>query len=551
MGREFNLNVLEPLGEVSGDHLLEILEEAVAARVITEVPRLIGHYSFSHALIRETLYDELSTTRRVRLHRRIGEALEQLYGQTKGPHLAELAYHFFQAAPGGDIDKAIHYAVSAAERATSLLAYEEAAGHYERALEALELKEHGDEEQRGDLLLALGDAQTQSGNTTKARETFQQAAEVARKRGAPEPLARAALGVGASFTGVLGRVDELQVSLLREALSALGEADSALRAKLLAYLSVALYYSPELRVPLSQQAVEMARRVGDSAAMVIALYSRHTALAGAVNVEERLAVATEILRIAETAGNKEMALRAHYRRLLDLLELGEIPAADEEIEAYARLAGELRQPRYLWYTPFFRASRALLEGRFAECERLGQEALTIGQGAQDQTALLFYGTQMNVLRVNQGRAADQVAPIKAWLEKYPMIPGNRATLAYVYSHLRLRAEARQMFEEAAAKEFADLPRDGSWITVFASLTYTCHFLGDTLPRGHHLRVVTALCRAPDCDRQCPGCCRLNLTRAGALGHDDVSLGRGGEAFCRRHRDERADGGKTFSRSESV
>ena len=93
--------------------MLDALDEAVAARVLAEVPGAVGRYSFSHALIRQTLYDELTTTRRVRLHRRIGEVLETQYGANAEPHLAELAYHFFQAAPGGDVDKAIHYSVRA------------------------------------------------------------------------------------------------------------------------------------------------------------------------------------------------------------------------------------------------------------------------------------------------------------------------------------------------------------------------------------------------------------------------------------------------------
>jgi len=80
--REFGLDALEHVAGLSGDRLLEALEEAVAARVLIEVPRVVGRYRFSHALIRETLYDELSTTRRVRLHRQVGEALEGLYGHT-------------------------------------------------------------------------------------------------------------------------------------------------------------------------------------------------------------------------------------------------------------------------------------------------------------------------------------------------------------------------------------------------------------------------------------------------------------------------------------
>src|SRR5947208_1920321 len=140
IGREFGLRLLEKVSELKGDRLLEALEEAMGARVIAELPRSIDQYWFSHALIRETLYEELSTTRRVRLHRQIGEALEELYGNNPEPHLGELAHHFCEGAPGGGVDKAVDYARRAGDRAQSLLAYEEAAAHYERGLQALEVQ---------------------------------------------------------------------------------------------------------------------------------------------------------------------------------------------------------------------------------------------------------------------------------------------------------------------------------------------------------------------------------------------------------------------------
>jgi tetratricopeptide (TPR) repeat protein len=481
LGREFSLQAMESLSELPTDRLLEALEEAVTARVISEEAEVVGRYRFSHALVRETLYEELSLNRRVRLHRRIGEVLEKLYGRMLDPHLAELAYHFFQAAPGGDAEKAIHYAVRAAERATGLLAYEDAVGHYERALQALELKEQAKEGNRCELFLALGEAQTKAGDTEKARENFQVAAELARKEDDPEQLARAVLGIGAGPTGItFGRVDDFHVGLLKEALGALGKGDSALRARLLAQLSLALYYSPQgRRAQVSQEAVEMARRVGNSAAWLAALYSRCLSLTGFEEAEERLAIATEIVRVADEAGDKEMALRGHFRRLRELLELGEIHRVDEEIEIYDRLAQELRQPRYLWLAPFARASRAMLAGRFEDCEQLSQKALAIGERAQDQNAALFFATHMVTLRRLQGRPEELVEKIKGFVQKYPSITGWRATLAVIYCEMGRREEAQSEFEHLASQGFAELPRDGAWVAALAGLSQVCAFLGDS------------------------------------------------------------------------
>ena len=137
IGREFELATLERVADLPDDPLLDALDEAVAARVIAEVPGAAGRYSFSHGLVHEALHAELTATRRVRLHRRIAEALERLHRTRPEPHLAELAHHFFEGLPGGDVAKAVDYARRAAERATAMLAYEQAAVQYGRALDAL------------------------------------------------------------------------------------------------------------------------------------------------------------------------------------------------------------------------------------------------------------------------------------------------------------------------------------------------------------------------------------------------------------------------------
>ena len=119
-------------------------------------------------------------TRRIELHGRVGSILERIYGTHLDPHVAELAYHFFEAAQsGGDVKKAIHYATRAAARAERQLAYEDAAHHCEHGLHALELAEPADEEQRIELLLALGEAQRKAGDITNARQAFRRAADLA------------------------------------------------------------------------------------------------------------------------------------------------------------------------------------------------------------------------------------------------------------------------------------------------------------------------------------------------------------------------------------
>ena len=311
MGREFRVEVLEAVGTLDEDELDEVIEESVDAHVIAEVPGTYGRCSFTHALIRQTLYDGLTATRRARLHLRVGEALERLdTGEADAP-LAELAYHFSLAPPARGAPKAVEYAERAARSAAAALAYEEAARLYEVALRALE-QAPGDAERRCRLLLGCGDAQNKAGDTRDARATFREAAEVARALGSARLLAQAALGFGAPGQMTGGIIDEDLVALLAEALAAVGTDDPALRARLLARLAIELSFSGarERREELSGEAVELARQVGDTRGLGFALVARHWSLWGPGNVQDRLQAANDLLGLAEssaTSGSRSPA----------------------------------------------------------------------------------------------------------------------------------------------------------------------------------------------------------------------------------------------------
>jgi class 3 adenylate cyclase len=484
IGREFGLDALGRVSDVKGDRLLEAMEEAVAARVLSEVPRAAGRYSFSHALMRETLYEELSTTRRVRLHRQIAEVLEELYAGNLEPHLPELAYHFSEGAQAGDVDKAIDYATRAGVRAAALLAYEEAANHYETALQALEVKDKPDEAQRCELLLALGDAQAKCGQPQEAKETLERAADLANEISDPERLSRAALGFGRASVAagdVTGERAEPAVRLLEEALGALGQGDSSLRAMVLAHLGRALFLARadlERAAAAGREGTEMARRVGDPETLAVALEDLRWALGGPENVEERLAVSTELVRVADQANDKAGAFLGHMWRLIDLLELGNIPAVDEEIGALANLAEEIRQPSLMCNSPSCQAMRAVLDGRFEEAEPLALTALSMGRRV-NRAIVLSSGVQFFSMRREQGRIGEMEAVQEGLVQRYPAVPGYRCGLAFLYSELHRAEEARTEFERLAADGFSGLPRDDVWQIGINFLSEVCAFLEDS------------------------------------------------------------------------
>jgi class 3 adenylate cyclase/tetratricopeptide (TPR) repeat protein len=173
VGREFASAQIAPLVEdMTEDRLFEILEEALAARVIEELPQSMGQYQFTHALIQETLSGELSTTRKVRLHARIAEALEELYGDHADSHAPELAHHYYEAEAMTGSEKLVRYSLIAGERALASYAHEEALTQFGRALAAKEGSSPGREgatdAETADIFSGLGHAQAALNETQEA-----------------------------------------------------------------------------------------------------------------------------------------------------------------------------------------------------------------------------------------------------------------------------------------------------------------------------------------------------------------------------------------------
>jgi hypothetical protein len=480
IGRDFDARVVERIAGLAEGRVLSALEEAVAAQLVVESLRALRRYSFRHVLVREVIYDALPVEHRAQLHHQVGEALEELHGTDAEAHVAELAHHFFEAAAAGGAAKAAELSARAGDRAAEMLAHEEARGHYRRALQSIDLA-GGSDRRRCELLIRVAEAEWRAGDSGPARRTFQAAAAIARGLGAPELLARAAIGyargLGAFLTTL--RADTTIVSLLEEALAALSERDSVLRARLLARLAAELYYTDQVerRVELSRAAIAMARRLEDPGALLVALYGHYWAACGPETLEERLANATEMVRLANELGEDEMAFLAHHVRLWCLLEdCDAIEPVDGEIETMDRLAAELRQPFYRWRVACLHTMRAILEARFEDAERLAAEALEIGRGVDDELATIYHDfAQLFALRFGQGRLAEVEDEVLSYTRRYPGPQPWRLPL--LYSELGREPEARAELERQAAHGF-ELPADGLWIAHVATLAHACVLVGD-------------------------------------------------------------------------
>ncbi|MEX2159951.1 MAG: AAA family ATPase [Dehalococcoidia bacterium] len=472
----------EELKAITGEDegpLLDVLEEALSHQLVHE--RKGGQeakYDFTHALIRQTLYGELSTPRRVLLHRQIGQALETVYAANLEPHLGELAHHFYQAAPGGDVDKAVEYAKQAGDHASRIVAWEEAATHYGLALQALELKEPPDDERRCELLLALASAHNQAGDRDKAKTVAAKAAEIARRRNDSQRLARAALEYAFTW-GEPGELDEPTIAVIQEGIAAIANDESALRARLLFRLGMELWLggAPERGLEPAGQAYELARRVGDTEALAEALFLKHGLAYGPEVAGQRVEEGKELVDLAEASGDKVSAIFGRYMRLRGLLELCDVPGADAELIHYEALADELRRPQYQSWTELFQAGSAARRGRFEEAAQLSREGRALAERAQDDVARLIAIDLLALCLMHSGRIEELAQEDRGIIEGVSLPPAI-AYASALESFMGNETETRHFFEELMHDGLEGAPREGTWTMTLASLAMACAVLHD-------------------------------------------------------------------------
>ena len=474
LGNEFDLMTLEVVASDRGqDEVIDALEAAVAASLIVEDSEQVDRFAFAHALVRETLYERPIASRRLRLHRRVAEALET---SPLPVHPAELAHHYFQARAVGGADKAIVYSLQAGVAAQQAHAYEAAAEHYERVLAVLPLVGRADAEARCDVLLSLGAARWQASDAN-ARAAFAEALELAREFGSPGRLARAALGLGGRFYAPVG-TDSAYAQLLREALDALGPGDSVVRVRVLARLAETLVFAApaDRALVLADEALDVAQRLAEPRPLVDALMGRHAALLHAEHAAERRRVGEEMLAVAGELEDAELGALARHWLLYDLAELGELAEARQRCDELQRSAAELQQPLYRHSALAWRGVLTGLAGRFDDAERLARRAVRLAERAGDPHAQMHFTAQLVAIRREQGRLNELLPVIERFARGDYDAAAWRSILPLAYLDAGDRDRAREVYDQA----FAD--RTGTprllWLTATGSLCEAACELAD-------------------------------------------------------------------------
>ena len=468
IGKDFDVSLLARVSNCGEDELLDILDAAAAVALVREAPDVAGHYTFSHALIQHTLYQDLGPTRRTRAHRRVGEALEQICGDHPRDRVGELARHWSNATQLVDAGKAISYLRQAGDAALDALAPDDAVRHFSQALQLSGQLSEPEPLLHTDLLLGLGIAQRQVG-IPAFRETLLEAAHTALGLGATDRLVTAALANNRGF-GSLGVVDTDRVEVLEAALAAIGKVDTRERALLLATLCNELTYGPlERRRALADEAKAIARRVGDPATVVQVLYTVHlTALCIPSTLGERLRDTAEALDRAEALGDPVHLYWAAAGNRAAAVQAGDSATGARRLAAMKAVSERLRQPTMRWTTRFHEAADALLAGDSALAEELATEALQIGTDSGQPDAFAFYGAQLIWSRMQQGRLGELVPLVADTVAQNPGVAGFHAALALACVQGGDDGEGSRLVGEAASMGFHRVPMDIAWMAAMVN-----------------------------------------------------------------------------------
>ena len=478
VGRAFELRVVERATGVSVEAAVDALDEATVARLVEETEEGGGHYRFSHAITRDTLYQGQLASRRLELHRAVGECLESIYGTESAAHIGQLAYHFAEAAKAGTADKAVVYARQAGDQALERLAYEDAAGHYRRALEALSLADQRSDKLKAELLLAQGTATLKTTGYVDAKEPLRQTFDVAKQLGDIRLIALSALAF--SRTHREAELEPERIAKLEVALEQLGERNTALRARLCSELASALAWSEDVerRDQLGDEALALSREANDPAGRLEVLNAWLEANWLHDRLDRRLVVSRDLIIAGQEFASPWHEAEGHLRLGASLLGVADMDGADEEARLLVAVVEENKLKRFAGWIAAYPAMKAILEGRLDEADTLVPQTLAAFQSGGDPDAFILFSFQLLILRSCQGRLVELEPVIRGAVAQYDSVTAAGSILAFYQTEVGNKVEARKEFDEVAKAGFANLSRDPTWFPTLLMLAEVCAFVED-------------------------------------------------------------------------
>jgi tetratricopeptide (TPR) repeat protein len=431
-GLEFGARVLCAVSDAGApDAVVDGLDEAVHARLLVETGP--GRYAFAHAIVRDALDRELTTAKRARLHRAIGEGILSVYGDAPTLPLAELARHFTEAAVLGDTASAARWAISAADAAVDQADLRGAIDVLERALVTIEAVEPVDQPSRFDVAAAI--TERHYAVLEVSASAVASAADAARQLGSGECLLRVALSRWLRGPGV---PDPDGVALIEEALPMLDPSAVPLRALAHATLGGlrAMQADPAFLDDV-EAALDLLPELSD--APKVACTARFWivfAIAGTPGAAERLRLCDDGLRSwsEPDAWWDRLGLKLDFSSFLlifrghALLGLGRRDDYEANHARYLAMGERTGVMFMVAQAHVGVALLALLDGRLDE---VGPSANEMIQAApDDENFRLSYLALMARVALEQGRAAEIVPLLEASRAITPDHVAMQANAAY-------------------------------------------------------------------------------------------------------------------------
>jgi tetratricopeptide (TPR) repeat protein len=231
---------------------------------------------------------------------------------------------------------------------------------------------------------------------------------------------------------------------------------------------------------LAEQAVKIARRIGDPATLAAALEGQWIAVEGpeALSRGDGLAQGERLIALGEQIGDKERVFAGHDYRMQSFWMLGDRAGVEVELEALGMLADELRQPAQRWHLGAARTVFALMEGQFGLSERLISETLALGERSASWNAVVSERLALFVLRRAQGRLAELEDTIERSTHEYPALLRFGCALAHLYAELGREGDARAAVDILLPRVLGQEHLDTEWFFSVSLLPDPCAFLGD-------------------------------------------------------------------------
>jgi DNA-binding SARP family transcriptional activator len=442
VGRTAEVDVLIAASETDEASVLDALEAGLLAGLLDEPAP--GAVRFSHVLVRDTVYDDIPRIRRVRLHAKVGIALEE----HRPTELPALAHHFAQAAGAGHVDAAVRYAVEAAGQAEARFASREAAWLLEQALTALDRASGDVRRERIEVLLPLVRAEIRAAGLIRAREVRAEAISLAREIDDLDLVVEAitAWDVPTAWNvQEYGTADLELIASIRDLLVQLPDQDSPRRCRLMWNL-VAEMSGGDTVVEsdqISRDAVAMARRLGDPELIALALNARYFALFGEADARERDDLAQELIDLGSQHKLVAFECLGHHIASLRAMRYGDVDAALEraqQVRDFARTYGLVQAHVLANLTAAF---VLLAQGHHEQCEQLYVQLAEAMRGKGFDTEGLLWIMRM-VVRHEQGRLGELVEATYQQIDRFP--DSMRDPLTLILLEAGDEAKAREVWQ---------------------------------------------------------------------------------------------------------